>query len=298
MKLDLNFDALTKLKDWWKQVKANFEKIETECTETREIADNACTKERAKAYVAEFAGASPEYVEAINAFRTLFEQSGESMDALEKLSGKRVKYKVCETLDIETITENGVYICIGTSVNTPNGTGGVLIDFSRESDGCMLWITDAGEKIYRRLNDGAWYERDTEINIGISELKGRMEDAETQKCEVVFGTYTGDGTEERLIDLGFEPVAVEVYDSGGYQGDYDNFSYTIRGGLALKDVPCFIECDGVIVNAVSIAQNGFTVCNKVLNGKGAGASDYYAYTNTSNKKYYFKAYKNGEILVK
>ena len=38
MKLDLNFSAMSRLRDWWKQVYNNFETIETECTTTREIA--------------------------------------------------------------------------------------------------------------------------------------------------------------------------------------------------------------------------------------------------------------------
>lgn len=90
MKLDLNFDALTKLKDWWKTVKGNFEIIERDCTETREIAENACTPEQAEGYLAELAGSNAGYMEAITAFKNLYEESGGSTAALEELFGERV----------------------------------------------------------------------------------------------------------------------------------------------------------------------------------------------------------------
>lgn len=90
MKLDLNFDALTKLKDWWKTVKGNFEIIESDCTETRRLAKNACTPEQAEEYLAELVNSSPEYMEAITAFKSLYEESGSSTAALEELLGERV----------------------------------------------------------------------------------------------------------------------------------------------------------------------------------------------------------------
>ena len=103
------------------------------------------------------------------------------------------------------------------------------------------------------------------------------------KSEVVFGTYTGDGSTSRFINLGFTPVAVEIHSTDGSQstgwgaGNFDSY-----GGLALNGHPCG-DSQG---NGIKIIENGFNV----------SYIEYRWMTNRKNNTYYFKAYKNGTIL--
>lgn len=50
---------------------------------------------------------------------------------------------------------------------------------------------------------------------------------------VVVGTYTGDGTVGRIIDLGFTPKAVIIASCDGRMGDGNN----MFGGIVLPDYP-------------------------------------------------------------
>lgn len=237
MKLDLNFNALTKLKDWWKQVQNNFKTIEDECTKTRELADNACTKEQAQSYVAEFAGSSGEYMAAIQAFNELYKQSGSSTEALETLFGERVKKK-----DFNNHTSN-------SEIHHTHTNKAVLDEITSES--VNEWNSNPG---------------------------------------MVFGTYTGDNTVDRVINLGFTPAAVEVYYESGVQGYLDNGGRYIYGGFAMTGKPCGLEYNGERLNAIEIVEGGFKVNYKTL------AATIFARTNDKDDIYYFKAYKNCEIL--
>lgn len=247
MKLDLNFSAISKLRDWWKQVYKNFETIETECTITRELADNACTKEQAQAYVAEFAGASEEYMEAMTAFNELYQSSGSSTDALEEIFGERVKQ-----------TEYDKHIQ-DEEIHHIHHNKGVL-------DG----ITD--DKVAN------W---DT-------------------KTEAVFGTYTGNyvssdtTTAKQFINLGFTPVAVEVYRNDGWQaaGNPNSlYTWSYSGGFALRDNPCkviYLSTEDVMLE---IVENGFNV----YSGYKSQSNVSYSWSLNTGE-HYFKAYKNGNML--
>ena len=114
------------------------------------------------------------------------------------------------------------------------------------------------------------------IDIGvINENMDKVDNAFNEK--IVLGTYTGDGTATRTINLGFTPCAVEVYKSDGQQTD--SGSLDIKGGLALTGKPCG--------NAIAITENGFTV-----------ACDFSKdlHTNQDNLIYYFKAYRDCPIM--
>lgn len=282
MNLDLNFNGLTKLKDWWQKVLSNFSIIETECTETRNIAENACTKEQAQAYVAEFAGSSEEYMEAIEAFTALYNQSGASLSALEALVGGRLPYTEETSLDADEVTENGVYVCASGAQNTPTA-GGVLISFTSVlSNGFQMWFTADGSGIYRRSTDGDWEKTDAELEDRVEAL----ETAGTLKSEVVFGTYTGDGTASRTINLGFTPVAVIVYTNKGQQF-WGQQTQHAMGGLALYGFPCQLGDEARPV--IEITDGGF----KVFLGSSGSP---YIQTNNTVDTYYFIAYKNGTVV--
>lgn len=230
MKLNLNFDALTRLQDWWKTVKGNFEVIEKDCTETRAIAENACTPEQAEEYLAQLVGSSAEYMEAITAFKTLYEECGDSTAALEELLGERV-----------TLEEYGTH------------TGDTNIHHTHANKTILDGIT--------------------------SEQKGKWD----SKSDVIFGVYTGNGESERVIELGFEPTAVVVYRDDGWQSGGWNGGLTYySGGLAMRGYVTSRSSQ----NMISVCENGFKVYS-------AGEAN----TNINDTKYYFIAYKNGEIMV-
>ena len=60
-----------------------------------------------------------------------------------------------------------------------------------------------------------------------------VESAVAEKCEIVFGSYTGDGTQIRTIDLGFTPKWVLLFDKYGYS----TTGGLCHGGLATQDCP-------------------------------------------------------------
>lgn len=121
----------------------------------------------------------------------------------------------------------------------------------------------------------------------------------TENEKTVFGVYTGDGTAERTINLGFRPTAVEVYTEKGVQ-ESDGFRY---GGLAFDGKPCY-SCkdwkglDGKETPAdykiIEICDNGFKVSYELKGNNTYG--NVHSLTNENNTIYYFTAYKNGEIM--
>lgn len=127
------------------------------------------------------------------------------------------------------------------------------------------WIPN-NESTFKKFRD--W------INQVVS-IINTQEDTMTNKTEVIFGTYTGDGTASRFINLGFTPVAVEVYDKlgrqGGASGGLNNYYY---GGLALNGYPCR--------DVIEVVENGFNV---FFDRENKGSS------NVQGTVYYFKAYK-------
>ena len=109
---------------------------------------------------------------------------------------------------------------------------------------------------------------------GDSNLQNQINTHTTQiaaKCEVVFGSYTGDGQETRTIALGFYPQAVLLFSSGGGTANY--------GGLAMRNLPC-------TTGGFSLASNGFTVKYKEM---PSGSAD--LYYNISSSVYYYIAFR-------
>lgn len=127
------------------------------------------------------------------------------------------------------------------------------------------WIPD-NESTFKQFRD--W------INQVVS-IINTQEDTMTNKTEVIFGTYTGNGNTSRFINLGFTPVAVEVYTNNGKQagatGGFNNYYY---GGLALNGYPC--------KDVIEVTENGFNVFYN--SGKDILG-------NVQGMIYYFKAYK-------
>lgn len=157
MKLNLNFDGFTKLRDWWKTVRSNFEIIETECNKTRTIADNACTKEEARSYINEFIGLSDEYMAVIEAFTELYKENESTVAAMDEIYGGRLKYYSKEDVfdANEAVGEDAIFFCKAETENTPANQTGILIS---KTDNKQMWIAEDGEILYRQYADDVWSE--------------------------------------------------------------------------------------------------------------------------------------------
>ncbi|MBM6927458.1 hypothetical protein [Pseudoflavonifractor phocaeensis] len=94
-------------------------------------------------------------------------------------------------------------------------------------------------------------------NSGVSAAAAAQATADTaksiadSKTAVVAGSYTGTGTENRAISLGFQPKAVLVERYNGVR--YNNMPIA---GLALYGKPC---SDYPIEGGLTVTANGFTV---------------------------------------
>ena len=75
------------------------------------------------------------------------------------------------------------------------------------------------------------------------------------KCEIVLGTYTGDGSKERFINLGFTPKAIYSVPFGGRVSDNSRW----YGGFAMQNYPV-INTNGNRT-VLQIETNGFRVFN-------------------------------------
>lgn len=285
MKLDLNFSKLTKLRDWWKQVYNNFKIIETECSETRVIAESALTSQEAREYMTEFINSTPENMAAIEAFTALLEKHGDSTAALEEVFSDRLRYYAHDSeLDADLVTElyDGIHFCKSGTLNTPANGNGILLNFKGV---CQYWLSVDG-KVYSRQYGADWIKSDKTVNDRIYALNEELSSMQKAKSEILFGTYVGNGEEDRFINLGFTPVAVEVYRADGWQAaDVMGGNRTISGGLALTGKPCVYSGHTI----VGITSGGFNVSLK-------STTDTFIRSNSSNVVYYFIAFKNGEIM--
>ena len=104
-------------------------------------------------------------------------------------------------------------------------------------------------------------------------LDTRLTAAETEKCEIYIGSYTGNGAASRVIALGFRPKAVLVM----YEGRI-TYNYDMYGGLALDGTPAHIDTDRI---GVEVVDTGFRV---------RYSDDESLFTNTSNGKFNYIAF--------
>ena len=106
---------------------------------------------------------------------------------------------------------------------------------------------------------------------------------------IVFGKYTGNGEAKREIYLGFTPTAVEVYRCDGLQNSLhaaSSYHEDHYGGLALKGQNCY-DYDKPII---TVKEGGFNVYYNVKE------NSHCILTNLNNTNYYFKAYRDFEIM--
>ena len=115
----------------------------------------------------------------------------------------------------------------------------------------------------------------------LSALAERVTALEAQP-RLITGYYEGDGSEERLISLGFTPKAVLVFLRDGYPADpyTDNF----YGGMAFPSMPAerMIYPERVLVSVVQIESGGFRVYYK---------DDDDVRSNLEGETYYYMSWK-------
>ena len=100
---------------------------------------------------------------------------------------------------------------------------------------------DSAEAVARQSADSA-----------LSTRVSSLESAVPQKARVVYGTYTGNGTENRLINVGFRPRLVIVGQSGSlrYYGMYTDIATLIDGvNTKIASYPAHLTTNGFRVSA-------------------------------------------------
>ena len=94
----------------------------------------------------------------------------------------------------------------------------------------------------------------TDFNQDNAKLDEIMREVCTALPQIVCGTYTGNGSAEQFISLGFTPRAVFVCsDQGITVNSYNRYYY---GGLAICGNPVKTELPG---SSVEITEGGFKV---------------------------------------
>lgn len=98
--------------------------------------------------------------------------------------------------------------------------------------------------------------------------------------QLVFGSYVGNGSATRKIELGFTPSVLFVVAKDGMTFREINGSSQFCGGLVFKDEPALdVYRDRMILE---ICENGFHVAYNVDNSL-------YLYTNEPDMKYHYIA---------
>ena len=109
-------------------------------------------------------------------------------------------------------------------------------------------------------------------------LQGQINTLSLQKCEIICGSYTGNGATERTISLGRTPKAIILFPRDGYT----YITPTIYGGLALPNCPLYSIT--AKHDALTIVNGGFKVYVYLENAR------YYASTNGKATKYHYIAF--------
>ena len=104
---------------------------------------------------------------------------------------------------------------------------------------------------------------------GIEALGDSLDQLDTQKCEVYFGTYTGNEAFGRHVDVGFAAKAVLIVDVYATNESTGQFTYC---GLGLQGNPLGVQ------NFIELDATGFTILGRYGNNDALNApGHYYAY---------------------
>ena len=118
-----------------------------------------------------------------------------------------------------------------------------------------------------------WAAEDKVIRTEFNEDNAKIDAVLAEIPTIVTGSYVGDGSASRFINLGFTPKAVYICHESGTVFSSAGWSYW--GGLALLGKPAKRES----YNIVSIATNGFQVYYRT--------DPYTVYSNLANNVFYY-----------
>jgi hypothetical protein len=113
-------------------------------------------------------------------------------------------------------------IVSGSATATGTGTGSINIISNS--------VTINANKVWHAGNDGAGSTMDADTVDGKHASDFVLV---ANAAKVAYGTYTGDGTTSRFIDVGFTPKLVKVYPNEG-NNDYMLFINTTTGGKVME----------------------------------------------------------------
>lgn len=109
---------------------------------------------------------------------------------------------------------------------------------------------------------------------------------------ITSGWYTGNGEENRTINLGFTPTCVIIFPNDGIIfGGYPTYSprhVATYGGMAVTGQKASANHEGSLATLIEIITNGFTV-HYLTNGSDRDADS--AYTNSNRVVYFYLAVK-------
>lgn len=104
----------------------------------------------------------------------------------------------------------------------------------------------------------------TDLSADItSEVSSHVSAEHNNLAKIAYGSYTGDDTDDRLIDVGFDPIAVEVVREGTMLFFRSNMPGGVNGWRTAGD--------GTVAMATNngdrpeLATGGFTVSNPAIN---------------------------------
>ena len=93
----------------------------------------------------------------------------------------------------------------------------------------------------------------------------------SKKCEILAGTYTGDGADTHIVELGFQPSALLVMEHG-YLWNYGNGE--AHGAFAYPGQPSRYMGNNYYEPALEILDNGFRVTNSERTQMNASGNVY------------------------
>ena len=166
-------------------------------------------------------------------------------------------------------------------------SGIVAETFGDTIDKSML-STELAAELNAKATQTALSAEQTARESADSSLGSRLSTAEStitthtsqiaQKCQIYYGTYTGDGASSRDISLGFTPKAVlTVRDGCMFSDTYGT------AALALNGTPAYIANGSGTFTALTILSNGFRVYYT------SGQTD--IQTNRSGTRYIYLAFR-------
>ncbi len=95
-----------------------------------------------------------------------------------------------------------------------------------------------------------WESGDAFLREEFNRDHANIDGALAEKCEAVYGSYTGDGTAGRRVTLGFQPKAVIVKRPDNYQEFFHSNEVQYAPAMAVR---------GVAGNLLNVTEDGFQV---------------------------------------